>query len=201
MPSATLLAADLSTVALAKFHSRVHPRLRVDAPANELEECRSVPGTARHATWVAVPKRRLLSAIPAVRVPSFECRGHPVSSLESMPVRRFSLHEPERLGGRPCFHEDLGRGEGRLREENARPGGPGCLEPCVGSGFDGGSPLVSSVRTLVRAARKRCDCRETSATFILRSPTPRGSAKPVVESGSKRAPWESAGCGLRPWRP
>lgn len=59
------------------------PRLRVAVVVNELEECRSVPGTARHATWVAVPKRRLLSAIPAVEVPSFENRGHPVSSLES----------------------------------------------------------------------------------------------------------------------
>lgn len=90
MPSTNLPAVDLSTVALAKLHSRRCSRFRVNAAVNELEECRSVPGTARHATWVAVPKRRLLSAIPAVEVPSFESRGHPVSSLERG-LRRGSL--------------------------------------------------------------------------------------------------------------
>jgi hypothetical protein len=107
-----------------------HPRLRVDAPANELEECRSVPGTARHATWVAAPKRRLLSAIPAVEVPSFEIRGHPVSSLESASMKRFSLHEPERLGGRAVFSRGprpWGKAPPRRERPTRRAGVPGTL--------------------------------------------------------------------------
>jgi hypothetical protein len=90
MPSAVSLAIDLSTVTLAKLHSRLR-RFAFAMPAsNEPEEHWSVTGTARHATWVAAPKRRLFSAIPAGRVPSFEHRGHPVSSRESCP-RRGSL--------------------------------------------------------------------------------------------------------------
>lgn len=83
MPSTTLPATDLSAVALANStHGLGHVNV---AAANELGEVRSTPGIARRATWVAAPKPKVPPAIPAREIPSFEYRGHPVSSPEACP--------------------------------------------------------------------------------------------------------------------
>lgn len=55
-----------------------------------------------------------------------------------------------------------------------------------------------------RGPERRCESwfeRSASRASFGETATPRGSAKPWTESGWERAPWETAGCGLRPRRP
>jgi hypothetical protein len=75
------------------------------------------------------PEAKVPQAIPAREGPSFECRGHPVSSPEGCPEGGSLRPVHGRLGGRRCLRKDLDLERSRLREENALADGQGAWNP------------------------------------------------------------------------
>lgn len=86
MSSAMFAALDLSKVAFAKLHSAAGLSMNVEPTANEPRDHWSVPGLtdAQHGSR---PRSEGFAGDPACEVPSFEHRGHPVSSREGCSAR------------------------------------------------------------------------------------------------------------------
>lgn len=63
-----ILLRPISRPSLSRSSTRRFGHVIV-ATANELRKFRSTPGTARRATWVAVPKRRFHKRFPPVKAP------------------------------------------------------------------------------------------------------------------------------------
>jgi hypothetical protein len=123
-----ILLRPISRPSLSRSSTRRFGHVNV-AAANELRKSRSTPGTARRATWVAVPKRRFHKRFPPVKAPPSSAADTPCRLSKICP-RGGSLRPVHgRLGGRRFLRKDLGLERSRLREENALADSQGAWNP------------------------------------------------------------------------
>jgi hypothetical protein len=99
------------------------------AAGNELRKFRSTPGTARRATWVAVPKRRFHRRFPPVKSPPSSAADTPCRLPKICPDGGSLRSLPGHPGGRRFLRKDLDLERSRLREENALADSQGAWNP------------------------------------------------------------------------